>query len=86
MATTPAQAELPDLAIQPPRELLRWLRIEGVTIEELRARDSRRVMVAARRIVARYLYRRGWSTPMIGRYLARDHTTILHHLNKETSP
>jgi chromosomal replication initiation ATPase DnaA len=41
-------------------------------------------MVEARRVIARYLARRGWSSVMIGRYLERDHTTVLHHLKRRS--
>lgn len=84
-ASLPAEVELPDLVIRTPRELERWLQLQGVTIEELRGPDRHRPLVTARRIVAAYLHRRGWSSVMIGRYLGRDHTTILHHLKRPNS-
>lgn len=70
--------ELPDLtAVISPQEIEAWLGRQGFTFDQLVARDNRPLMVEARRIVARFLRQRGWSYPAIGRYLQRDHTTVM---------
>lgn len=57
-----------------------WVESMGLTLAEVRARDARPGMVAIRREISHYLRRHGWSTPRIGAFLGRDHTTILHAL------
>lgn len=80
---------LPDLRskqlhARPRREIQHWLESQMLTLEDLRAYDRHDPMIVeARAVVIRYLRRHGWSSPMIGRYMHRDHTTVLYHLSKE---
>lgn len=60
----------------------RWLTTNSLTIAEVRAKDNRPVMVRVRREIASYLHAHGWPSTHIGRYLERDHTTVLHHILK----
>ncbi len=56
---------------------------QGVSPARIRQRDRRPDAVAARRQVCRVLRRLGYSLPMIGYAVERDHTTVLHHLRRE---
>lgn len=78
---------LPELkTAQPARAVQLWLREQELTLDELRShRKDDPMLIEARQVVTVYLRRHGWSLPRIGRYLNRDHTTILHRLQKETS-
>jgi hypothetical protein len=49
---------------------------------ELIGSGRSRKFIAARAVVARVLRNRGWSTSQIGKVLRRDHTTILHLLDR----
>jgi hypothetical protein len=54
----------------------RW----GMTLLQLRAPDRSQEAVSCRRTIAHYLHGRGLGPSGIGRYLCRDHSTILHYL------
>jgi hypothetical protein len=57
-----------------------WVEEQGLTMAQLRSADRSADMVEARRRVARYLRHHGWSLPSIGRFIDRDHTTVMHLL------
>lgn len=52
----------------------------GLSYGEVIGTGRTRRFVAARAVVARILRDRGWSTTQIGRWLHRDHSTIIHLL------
>ena len=61
--------------------LIRIAQRHGCTIEELRGPNRARRLVNARREVAIELHdKHQLSTPVIGRLLHRDHTTVLNYL------
>lgn len=66
----------------PPRvrryvgEIAFW---HGVNAREILSRNRAATIAAARADVMRRLRRDGFSTPQIGRWLDRDHSTIIHH-------
>jgi hypothetical protein len=49
---------------------------------ELIGSGRSRKFIAARAVVARVLRHRGWSTSQIGKVLRRDHSTIIHLLDR----
>lgn len=57
-----------------------WVEAQGLTMPQLKSANRSRRLVEARRRIARYLRQHGWSTPEIGRFIDRDHTTILYLL------
>lgn len=52
----------------------------GLTVQQVLVRSRARRLVNARRDMARHLRDKGLTLPEIGRFLGRDHTTILHLL------
>jgi chromosomal replication initiation ATPase DnaA len=76
-------ATLPDLDDRLDIEALRiWAQRQGLTLEQLDpAAGQTGRQVAARRIAAGFLRRRGWSYPRIARALGyQDHTSVMHLL------
>jgi len=75
---------LPDLGPEGPELtfIAHWLTSCGLTVEDVQKHDRRPRMVQARREIAHYLRGHHWSTPAIGRFLGRDHTTVLHLLGR----
>lgn len=69
--------------IETPRErierrLTAIARAHGLTVPQMKSKSRFREFVAARREAYRYLHEEeGWSTPQIGRYFGRDHSTVL---------
>lgn len=58
-------------------------RIHGITHAQLIGLSRKKDCVAARKYVIETMRTRGASLPQIGRVLGnRDHTTILHHVQK----
>jgi chromosomal replication initiation ATPase DnaA len=55
----------------------------GVSVDELRGPRRNNRLIEARRAVIQALRDCGLSLPQIGRFVHRDHTTVLHHLNYE---
>ena len=49
----------------------------ALRVDELRTKSTAKVYVMARRQMARLLRERGWSFPMIGHLLQRDHATVM---------
>lgn len=49
----------------------------GLTVATLRGPSHDRFVVEARRSLYRHLRSMGWSYPAIGKFIGRDHTTIL---------
>lgn len=59
-------------------------RKHGVDLEALRGKGKFRILCDARRECYTYLWHeRGWSTPQIGGYFNRDHTTICWWLDNQ---
>ncbi len=58
------------------------LALRGVTLDEARGTSRRRHIVHARRAVMALLHDHGWSTTGIGKFLNRDHSTVVHALKK----
>jgi Helix-turn-helix domain len=55
----------------------RWIDQQWLTLAKLQTTDNTMEMVEARRRVSRYLMDHGWSASQVGRYLKRNHSTIL---------
>ena len=55
-------------------------RARGVPVELVMSRSRRRSAVRARQAVMRRLRADGFSTVQIGRWLGRDHSTVVHGL------
>lgn len=53
-----------------------------VSVEVIKGRGKDRFAFLARQEIANILYNKGLSTTQIGRYLNRDHTTILNMLGR----
>lgn len=53
-----------------------------ISIETLRGRSRDRFVFGIRKVIAQELYDRGLSITQIGRYLNRDHTTILSMMGR----
>lgn len=49
----------------------------GLRVDELRTGGTAQVYVGARRAMAKLLRGRGWSYPMIGDLLNRNHSTVM---------
>ena len=67
-------------------EIIWWHNQTGnpVTIEDIFSRNRAVYVMAARADCMRRLREtRGWSYPRIGKYFGMDHTTVLHHCNKQ---
>jgi chromosomal replication initiation ATPase DnaA len=64
------------------REKLFWLVLTktGISEREILGNIRERPVLAARFAIMLALRKRGWSTPQIGRFLSRDHTTIVSSL------
>jgi hypothetical protein len=59
----------------------------GYTLAEVQGRNRERPLVAARAEVVEYLtYVRKWSSPRVGEFLNRDHTSILWLLGRLQKP
>lgn len=54
-----------------------WVSEQGLTMAQIKRADHHAEMVEARRRVAVYLRHHGWSLPAIGRFIDRDHTTVM---------
>lgn len=54
----------------------------GVTPNELRGQARNKNLLSARVEFSRLGRMQGWSLPLIGRLLNRDHTTVLYYLKK----
>lgn len=68
------------------RMIGRIAREHGVTVEMIKGRARYpRKLIEARFETYALLHRKGWSLPMIGRHLNRDHTTVLHGLRQVTA-
>jgi chromosomal replication initiation ATPase DnaA len=52
----------------------------GISPAQILGRDQARYSVRARYAAIRELYLRGYSTPQIGRWLNRHHTTVIYAL------
>lgn len=57
-----------------------------LTFKEVLVRSRARRLVNARREMAHYLHEKGRSLTEIGRFFARDHTTILYLLKTPQKP
>ena len=55
-----------------------WVEAQGLTMAQLKSASRTPRMVEARRRVSKYLRAHGWSYPEIGRFIDRDHTTVMH--------
>lgn len=58
-------------------------KVHGITLRELLGTSRKRHIVAARAEAIKMLREAGLSLPAIGAILRRDHTTILHHVQKD---
>lgn len=57
----------------------------GITEEQLKSNSRISVLVMARTVIAKRLRKERLSFPSIGMLLGgRDHTTVIHYLNKKT--
>ena len=56
----------------------------GYTVEDMLGRLRFKRVVAVRRLCILMLREKGYSTTEIGRIMNRDHSTIVHALNKDT--
>ena len=54
----------------------------GYTVEDILGKSRFKHLVSVRRLCILMLRERGYSTPEIGRLMNRDHSTIVHALNK----
>lgn len=54
----------------------------GIPASEILGRSHRWPVADARHVLAYALRERGWSYPRIGAALGRDHTTIMHAVDK----
>jgi chromosomal replication initiation ATPase DnaA len=54
----------------------------NLTVETIRGKSRDRYAYEARKEIAQALYDRGLSTVQIGRYINREHTTILNMLGR----
>lgn len=62
-------------------EVERILHQQRETMRRLTGRDQDKHIIATRRLVASYLAQeRGWSLSQVGRFLRRDHSTIINLL------
>lgn len=65
------------------REIIRAVALEhGLQPRDLLGRDRFGHFIAARREAMVRLREAGFSYPQIGRFLGRDHSTIVFHVNK----
>jgi predicted transcriptional regulator len=64
------------------RDVLAILEEAGVVPREFESRMRERRVVRARAMVARYLRARGWSYPRIGKFMGRDHSTVMSVIGK----
>jgi chromosomal replication initiation ATPase DnaA len=55
----------------------------GYTVEDILGRSRHKKLVAVRLWCVLMLRHKGYSTTEIGRIMNRDHSTIVHALNKE---
>ena len=55
----------------------------GYTVEDILGPSRLKRLVAVRRLCILMIRDRGFSTTEIGRIMNRDHSTIVHALNKE---
>lgn len=60
--------------------ITQWVESQGLTMAQLKSANRDPQMVECRRRVSKYLRHHGWSMPAIGRFIDRDHTTVLHLL------
>ena len=58
-------------------------RAHGVTLEQMQGPRRYRPIVRARWALIAALRERGWSLMRIGKFLNRDHTTVLYALRRE---
>ena len=58
-------------------------RAHGVTLEQMQGPQRYRPIVRARWALIAALRERGWSLLRIGRFMNRDHTTVLYALRRE---
>jgi chromosomal replication initiation ATPase DnaA len=56
----------------------------GYTSEKVRSSRAAELVAVRQRVIHR-LRVAGYSLPEIGRVINRDHTTVLHHLEKEAA-
>lgn len=63
-----------------PRMIEAVARAEGVTVRSVMRDVREQPQVRVRRAVSVVARRAGYSFPVIGRALDRDHTTIMHHV------
>lgn len=57
----------------------------GVTMADVLSRNQTKIVVRARREVAKILKGKEWSYTEIGRFLGRDHTTIIYLVRTENA-
>lgn len=57
----------------------------GLSIDDVLGRSSVKRVVSQRRVMIYELRLRGWSYPKIGKYLGKDHSTIMHSLRTMSS-
>lgn len=53
-----------------------WLRAQGLTLEDIRARSNEPARVEIRRRVAIFLSEHGWGHRRIGQFISRDRSTV----------
>jgi chromosomal replication initiation ATPase DnaA len=56
--------------------------LHGYTVEDILGRSKLKPLVEVRRKCVVMLRKKGLSTPAIGRIMLRDHSTIVHSLQK----
>ena len=79
--------ELPDLRpIVDRRAVERWLERQGLQLADVTRPCNEPLYVEARRHIAKFLRGRGWSYPMIGKLLERDHTSVMHLVTPRHRP
>ena len=64
------------------REVEKIIRDNGLVWRDVFSDDRRRKVVRVRAFIVRMLRARGWSYPVIGRYLGRDHSSIMHLMDR----
>jgi len=58
----------------------------GYTVEDILGKSRTKHLVHVRRLCVLMLREKGYSTTEIGRVMDRDHSTIVHALNKPVDP
>jgi len=53
-----------------------------VTPKQIRGKSRRKWLVRARKYISQEMHKHGFSSTEIGYFIHRDHTTVLHYLDR----